>query len=52
VNLAWTARVYTDFLRGGKAFLALEHWQTAYLPVYSLWAAAVVIIFPPLFAYR
>ena len=52
VNLAWTARVYTGFLRGGTPFAALERWQTAYLPVYSLWAAAVVIIFPPLFGYR
>jgi len=52
VNLAWTARVYTGFLRRGTPFAALERWQMAYLPVYSLWAAAVVIIFPPLFGYR
>jgi hypothetical protein len=52
VNLAWTARVYIGFLRGGTPFAALERWQTGYLPVYSLWAAAVVIIFPPLFGYR
>jgi hypothetical protein len=52
VNLAWTARIYTGFLRHGTPFAALEHWQTAYLPVYSLWATAVVIIFPPLFGYR
>jgi hypothetical protein len=52
VNLAWTARVYTGFLRGATPFAALERWQTAYLPVYSLWAAAVVVIFPPLFGYR
>jgi hypothetical protein len=52
VNLAWTARVYTGFLRGVTPFAALERWQTGYLPVYSLWAAAVVIIFPPLFGYR
>jgi hypothetical protein len=52
VNLAWTARVYTGFLRRGTPLAALERWQTAYLPVYSVWAAAVVIIFPPLFGYR
>jgi hypothetical protein len=52
VNLAWTAWVYTGFLRGATPFAALERWQTAYLPVYSLWAAAVVVIFPPLFGYR
>ncbi len=52
VNLAWTARLYAGFLRRGTPFAALERWQTAYLPVYSFWAAAVVIIFPPLFGYR
>jgi hypothetical protein len=52
VNLAWTAWVYTGFLRGATPFAALERWQTAYLPVYSLWAAAVVVVFPPLFGYR
>ena len=39
------------FLRGGRPFAALERWQTAYLPVYAAWAAFVVIVFPPLFAY-
>jgi hypothetical protein len=52
VNLAWTARVYAGFLRGRAPFAALERWQTAYLPVYSIWAAVVVIVFPPLFGYR
>jgi hypothetical protein len=51
VNLAWSAWLYTQFLRGGRPFAALERWQTAYLPVYSAWAAVVVIVFPPLFAY-
>jgi hypothetical protein len=52
VNLAWTARIYIGFLRRRTPFATLERWQTAYLPVYSLWAAAVVIVFPPLFGYR
>jgi len=30
----------------------LERWQVAYLPVYSVWAALVVVIFPPVFGYR
>jgi hypothetical protein len=51
VNLAWSAWLYVQFLRGGSPFAALERWQTAYLPVYSVWAAVVVIVFPPLFAY-
>ena len=52
VNLAWSALLYGRFLRGRGGFAALERWQIAYLPVYSVWAALVVIVFPPLFAYR
>jgi hypothetical protein len=51
VNLAWSARLYAGFLRGRTPFRALEAWQTAYLPVYSIWAALVVALFPPLFGY-
>jgi hypothetical protein len=51
VNLAWSAWLYAAFLRGRTPFRALEAWQTGYLPVYSLWAALVVVLFPPLFAY-
>ena len=51
VNLAWSAWLYAAFLRERRSFRALEAWQTTYLPVYSLWAALVVLLFPPLFAY-
>ena len=51
VNLAWSAVLYVRFLRGRGPFAALERWQTAYLPVYALWAAIVVIVFPPAFGY-
>jgi hypothetical protein len=51
-NLAGSAWLYAQFLRGRRPFVALERWQIAYLPVYSAWAAVVVILFPPLFAYR
>ena len=34
------------------SFAALERWQIAYLPVYSVWAAFVVVVFPPLFGFR
>jgi hypothetical protein len=51
VNLAWSAVVYVRFLTGHASFATLERWQTAYLPVYSAWAAFVVIAFPPLFSY-
>jgi hypothetical protein len=49
VNLAWSARLYARFLRGRGSFRALERWQTDYLPVYAVWAAVVVVVFPPLF---
>jgi hypothetical protein len=52
VNLTWTAWLYARFLRRRGSFAALERWQIAYLPVYSLWAALVVVIFPLVFGYR
>jgi hypothetical protein len=51
VNLAWSALLYIRFLRGRGSFSGLERWQTDYLPVYLVWAAIVVIGFPPLFTY-
>jgi hypothetical protein len=39
-------------LRHRGPFADLERWQIAYLPVYALWAALVVVAFPPLFGYR
>jgi hypothetical protein len=51
VNLAWSAVLYIRFLSGRGSFTSLERWQTDYLPVYALWAAMVVIIFPVLFGY-
>ena len=52
VNLAWSAWLYACFLRHQGSFAVLERWQIAYLPVYSVWAALVVVIFPPVFGYR
>jgi hypothetical protein len=51
VNLAWAAVLYLRFVRGRGSFAAVEKWQTDYLPVYALWAAVVVVVFPPLFGY-
>jgi hypothetical protein len=51
-NLAGSAWLYARFVRGGRPFAALERWQIAYLPVYSVWAALVVIVFPLIFGYR
>jgi hypothetical protein len=52
INLAWSAWLYTCFLRHRGSFAVLERWQIAYLPVYSVWAALVVVMFPPVFGYR
>lgn len=52
VNLAASAWLYARFLRHRGSFAALERWQIAYLPVYSVWAALVVVVFPPVFGYR
>jgi hypothetical protein len=52
VNLGWSARLYARFLRHRGSFADLERWQIAYLPVYAVWAALVVVLFPPLFGYR
>ena len=52
VNLAWSAWLYARFVTHRSSFAALERWQVAYLPVFSVWAAFVVLAFPPLFGYR
>jgi hypothetical protein len=52
VNLTWSAWLYARFLRHRSSFAVLERWQIAYLPVFSVWAALVVLVFPPLFGYR
>lgn len=51
VHLAWSAWLLLGFVRGTRPFAAVERWQTAYLPVYAVWAAVVVLVFPPLFAF-
>ena len=51
INLAWSAVLYTRFLRGRGSFASLERWQTDYLWAYAVWAAIVVIAFPPVFGY-
>ena len=51
-NLAWSAWLYARFLGERGSFAVLERWQVAYLPVYSGWAAFVIVVFPPVFGYR
>jgi hypothetical protein len=50
-NLGWSTVLYVRFLRGRGPFASLERWQTAYLPAYSVWAAIVVLGFPPVFGF-
>jgi hypothetical protein len=51
VNLAGTARLSVRFLTGREVFHRLERWQTTYLPIYGLWAAAVVVVLPLAFTF-
>ncbi len=52
VNLSGAAWLSVRFLRGRVAFQRLERWQTSYLPVFAVWAAAVVVVLPPLFGFE
>jgi hypothetical protein len=51
VNLAWSAYLQAGFVRSRRSFEAVERWQMRYLPVYALWAAIIVVVFPPLFGF-
>jgi hypothetical protein len=51
VNLGRSAYLQAGFLRSRRGFDEIERWQMRYLPVYALWAAIVVIAFPPLFGF-
>ncbi|MBN9194958.1 MAG: hypothetical protein J0I44_02615, partial [Microbacterium sp.] len=50
-NLAGAAWLQLRFVRHRGRFATPENWQTAYVPVYLAWAAAVVIVFPPAFGW-
>ncbi|MFC9661886.1 permease prefix domain 1-containing protein [Nocardia sp. NPDC127606] len=52
VNLVWSGHLGLGFVRGRKTFAALERWQTDYLPVFGVWAAAVIVVIPPSFDFR
>ena len=51
VNLFWAGWLSIRFLAGRSTFHRLERWQTTYLPVFALWAAAIVVILPLLFSF-
>jgi len=52
VNLGWSAVLYARFLAKRAPFARLERWQTAYIPVYAVWAWIVAALFPIIFDYR
>jgi hypothetical protein len=51
VNLAGAALLSVRFVTRCSTLHRLERWQTSYLPVFALWAAAVVVVLPPLFGF-
>ena len=51
VNLAGAGWLSARFLTRRCSLHRLERWQTAYLPVFALWAATVVVILPLVFAF-
>jgi hypothetical protein len=51
VNLAGAAWLSARFLKRRTTLHRLERWQTSYLPVLALFAAAVVVVLPPLFGF-
>ena len=52
VNLVLVAIGYVRFVVGRLRYQAVVELQMRYLPVYAVWAAIVVIVFPPLFGFR
>ena len=52
VNLAGAAWLSMRFLAGRSRLHRLERWQTSYLPIFVLWAAAVVLVLPLPFGFR
>ena len=52
VNLGGLALHYARFISKRVSFAVVERWQTAYLPVFGLWAAFVATLFPVIFNYQ
>lgn len=51
VNLAGAAWLSIRFLTGRATVHRLERWQTGYLPVFAVFAAAIVVVLPPAFGF-
>ena len=52
VNLVLLGIGYVRFIAGRVTYQAIVDVQMRYLPVYAIWAALVVIVFPPLFGFQ
>jgi hypothetical protein len=50
-NLGGAAVLYARFLSNRSGFASMERWQTNFLPVYLIWAAVVVVLFPMIFGF-
>lgn len=50
-NLAGAAWLQLRFAMRRTPYERLERWQTGFMPVYLAWAAIVVVVFPPVFAF-
>ena len=51
VNLSRVAWLSLRFVGGRITLHPLENWQMTYLPVFGVWAVAVVVVLPPLFGF-
>ena len=52
VNMVLLAVGYSRFLAGRLRYQAIVDLQMRYLPAYLIWAATVVLAFPPIFGWR
>ncbi len=52
VNLALVGLGHIRFIAGRIRYQAIVETQMRYLPAYAVWAAVVVIVFPPIFGFR
>jgi hypothetical protein len=52
VNLTGAAVLSARFVSKRGGFAPMARWQTAYLPVYAVWAWVVVVVFPLVFGFQ
>jgi hypothetical protein len=52
INLVLLGIGYARFIFGRRTYQAIVEVQMRYLPAYGVWAALVVIVFPPLFDFK